>query len=110
MITLAARAALASNAQVIEVLRLIGARDVYVVRAFTRRITIRAIGGALIGAIIATLLVAALPPADQGTGLLAQFGFRGVQWLWPFTLPAVAGIVAFLASRAAAFATLRKTT
>jgi cell division transport system permease protein len=108
MITLAARAALASNAQVIEVLRLIGARDVYVARAFVRRVTLRAAGGALAGSAAGTLAVALLPPATEGTGLLAEFGFRGAEWLWPFALPLVAGIIAFLASRTAALSALKR--
>ena len=37
MITLAARAALATNAEVIRVLRLVGAKDSYIARAFVRR-------------------------------------------------------------------------
>ena len=49
MITLAANAALATNAQVIRVLRLIGARDTYIARAFVRRFTLRALSGAAIG-------------------------------------------------------------
>ncbi len=39
MITLAAQAALAANAQVIAVLRLVGARDGYIAQAFVRRFT-----------------------------------------------------------------------
>ncbi|MBD3766185.1 MAG: cell division protein FtsX, partial [Rhodobacterales bacterium] len=42
MITLAAQAALAANGQVIRVLRLVGARDAYIARAFVRRFTLRA--------------------------------------------------------------------
>ena len=49
MITLAANAALATNAQVIRVLRLIGARDTYIARAFVRRFTLRALSGAAVG-------------------------------------------------------------
>ena len=49
MITLAANAALAANAQVIRVLRLVGARDSYIARAFVRRFTLRALAGAAVG-------------------------------------------------------------
>lgn len=108
MITLAARAALSSNAQVIEVLRLIGARDVYVARAFVRRLTLRAIGGALLGSILGVICVALLPPADQGTGLLAGFGFQGAEWLWPGLLPFATGVVAFWSTRTAALSALKR--
>ena len=50
MITLAARAALAANAEVIRVLRLVGAKDSYIARAFVRRFTLRTLAGAAVGA------------------------------------------------------------
>jgi cell division transport system permease protein len=50
LITLAAQAALSANAPVIRVLRLVGARDAYIARAFVRRFTIRALAGAAGGA------------------------------------------------------------
>ncbi len=46
IITLAAQAALSANAQVIRVMRLVGARDIYIARAFVRRFTLRALAGA----------------------------------------------------------------
>ncbi len=109
MITLAARAALSANGQVIEVLRLIGARDVLVARAFVRRITLRAMAGALLGSGVGAIIVALFPPADAGTGLLVDFGFIGLQWLAPFLVVPGAGLVAFVATRAAALATLKRT-
>ena len=110
LITLAARASLSANREVIEVLRLIGARDVYVARAFVRRISIRAIGGTLVGAAIGVILVVILPPPSDPTGLFSAFGFRGIEWLWPFSLPPAAGLVAFASSRWTALGTLRRTT
>ena len=49
MVTLAANAALAANAQVVAVLRLVGATDRYIAEAFIRRFTIRAFIGASVG-------------------------------------------------------------
>ena len=49
IVTMAANAALAANHQVIQVLRLVGAKDAYIARAFTRRFTLRAFWGAIIG-------------------------------------------------------------
>lgn len=51
MITLAARAAMSANAQVISVLRLIGAKDAYIAAAFVRRFSLRAFSGAAIGSL-----------------------------------------------------------
>lgn len=57
MITLAANAALAANAQVISVLRLIGAQDSYIARAFVRRFTLRALLGAAVGTALGLSLI-----------------------------------------------------
>lgn len=108
MITLAASAALAANAQVIRVLRLIGARDVWIARAFVRRFTLRAMAGAAAGALAGTLAVAFLPAADSAGGFLTGLGFTGLGWLWPLALPPLAGVAALLATRIAAFRTLRE--
>jgi cell division transport system permease protein len=110
MITLAANAALATNAQVIRVLRLVGARDAYIARAFVRRFTLRAFGGAAGGTLLGMAAVAALPDADAAGGFLTGLGFQGAGWLLPLALPPLAGIVAFVATRVAAFTKLRDLT
>ncbi|WP_370879008.1 cell division protein FtsX [Gemmobacter fulvus] len=110
MITLAANASLAANAQVIRVLRLVGARDTYIARAFVRRFTLRALGGAAVGALAGMIGVALLPSADAAGGFLTGLGFTGWGWLLPLALPLLAGIVAFFATRAAALSKLRELT
>ena len=110
MITLAANAALAANAQVIEVLRLVGARDSYIARAFVRRFTLRAFGGAQVGALAGMIGIALLPSADAAGGFLTGLGFTGFGWLLPLCLPPLAAAVAFLATRRAALAKLRELT
>ncbi len=110
MITLAANAALATNAQVIRVLRLIGARDTYIARAFVRRFTLRALSGAAAGTLLGMAAVAALPDADAAGGFLTGLGFQGAGWLWPLLLPPLAGAIAFAATRFAAFSKLRQLT
>ena len=107
MITLAAQAALAANAQVIRVLRLVGARDIYIARAFVRRFSLRSLAGALAGTAVGVLAVAALPPVGDTASLLAGLGFEGGQWALPLLIPPVAGAVAFIATRLAAFRMLR---
>jgi cell division transport system permease protein len=110
MITLAARAALAANAEVIRVLRLVGAKDSYIARAFVRRFTLRTLAGAAVGAAAGMAGVAALPAADAAGGFLTGLGFAGKGWLWPLILPPLAALVAFLATRRAAFAKLKELT
>ena len=110
MITLAANASLAANAQVIRVLRLVGARDSYIARAFVRRFTLRALSGSAAGALAGLTGVALLPAADAAGGFLTGLGFQGAGWLWPLVLPPLAGLVAFIATRTAAFRKLRELT
>ncbi len=110
MITLAAQASLAANAQVIRVLRLVGARDVYIARAFVRRFTLRAGLGAVGGVIIGLLALQLMPDSDGVGGLITNIGFVGVGWIWPLLIPPLSAIVAFVATRRAAFARLREQT
>ncbi|SHI97394.1 cell division transport system permease protein [Shimia gijangensis] len=102
MITLAANAALAANAQVISVLRLVGARDDYIAQAFVRRFTLRALAGAAIGTAAGLIAVMILPAAQEKGGFLTGLGFQGMGWFWPLLIPPLAAIVAFFATRAAA--------
>jgi cell division transport system permease protein len=108
MITLAANAALAANLQVIRVLRLIGATDAYIARAFVRRFTIRTIGGAFGGTLVGMLAILLLPQSTDDKIFLTGLGFQAGQWLTPLVLPFLAGVVAFLATRAASNRALRK--
>lgn len=108
MITLAAQAALAANAQVIRVMRLVGARDIYIARAFVRRFTLRAFWGAALGTGGGVLAVLLLPSADVAGGFLTGLGFQGAHWFWPLIIPPLAATVAFFATRAAALKTLKE--
>ncbi len=107
MITLAAQAALAANAQVIRVLRLVGARDSYIARAFVRRFTLRAFGGAAAGTLAGMIAIALMPAAAEEGAFLTGLGFQGADWAWPLLIAPLAALVAFLATRLAAFRTLR---
>lgn len=107
MITLAAQSALAANVKVIRVLRLVGARDHYIARAFVRRFTLRALSGAALGTALGMIAMALLPSVQEEGGFLTGLGFAGLHWLWPLTVPLLAAITAFWATRAAAFKTLR---
>ncbi|MBT3141490.1 cell division protein FtsX [Phaeobacter gallaeciensis] len=110
MITLAANAALAANAQVIEVLRLVGARDRYIAGAFVRRFTMRALIGSAIGVGIGMGGVMLLPEASNEGGFLTGLGFQGLGWGVPLLLPLLSGVVAFFATWNAARRTLKELT
>jgi cell division transport system permease protein len=102
MITLAAKAALAANGQVIRVLRLIGARDITIATAFVRRFTKRAAVGATVGTLFGMAGIAMLPGMDAAGGFLTGLGFQGWGWLLPLLIPVVAAAVGFFATRWAA--------
>ncbi|WP_372839734.1 cell division protein FtsX [Phaeovulum sp.] len=103
MIVLAAQAALAANGQVIRVLRLVGARDTFIARAFVRRFSLRALSGAAAGTAVGMAALAALPATGDLGGLPAELGFVGAEWLVPLLIPPLAALVAWAATRAAAF-------
>ncbi|MEM9011628.1 MAG: FtsX-like permease family protein [Pseudomonadota bacterium] len=108
MVTLASQAALAANRPLIGTLRLVGARDVYIARAFVRRFTLRALLGAVIGASLGMAAFALVPRALGDTALVATFGFDGAEWALPALVPVATAAIAFAATRVAAFAALRR--
>ncbi|MDW3183037.1 MAG: FtsX-like permease family protein [Roseobacter sp.] len=108
MVTLAANTALAANAQVIAVLRLVGATDRYIAQAFIRRFTLRAFGGAIIGIALAMAAVSFLPKASDTAGFLTGLGFQGWHWFLPFLIPVLSALVAFVATGTAAKRALKR--
>ncbi len=107
IITLAVRTSLAANNQVIGVLRLVGARDVTIARAFVRRFTLRALLGAASGTVLGCTAILLLPAGDA---VLPGLGFRGAGWLLPLLIPILAALAAFAATRAAALSVLKEMT
>ena len=91
-------------------LRLVGARDAFIVRAFVRRFTLRSTGGAALGTIVGAIAILGLPGADDTSGFLTGLRFQGAQWLWCLAIPPVAGLVAFVATRIAALRALKEFT
>lgn len=107
MIALAASAALAANGRIIDVLRLVGARDAWIRRAFVRRFTARTLIGAAIGT-VAALIALLLFPSGAETGILGGIGFSGLEWLWPVLVPPAAAALAFAATHVAAARRLKE--
>lgn len=110
MITLAAQASLAANVQVIRVLRLVGATDLYIARAFVRRYTLRAGLGALMGTVVGVVAILLMPKSDTVSSVLMNVGIEGTEWIWVIFLPLLAALVAFFATRAAALRRLKEQT
>ena len=107
MITLAAQAALAANKQVIEVLRLVGARDSYIAGAFMRRFTNRAALGATVGAAAGVIAITLLPGTRTSESFLTDLSFEGLGWITPIFVPPVVAVLALLATRHAAARVLK---
>lgn len=107
-VTLAAQASLAANRGVIEVLRLVGAEDTFIARAFVRRFTRRALLGAAGGALAGCLALVLLPAAPESGDFLTGLGFIGALWLVPLAIPPVAAAIAFVATRHASLRMLKE--
>lgn len=107
IIVLAANAALSANAQVIRVLRLVGARDAFIAGAFVRRFTLRALIGAAAGSLAGAATVAMMPATDSAGGFLTGLRFEGWEWVFPLLIPLLAAAVSYVATRAAALHVLR---
>ncbi len=105
---LAATAATAANGAAIQTLRLVGARDGFIARAFTRRFTLGAAAGALAGTVAAVALLAFLPQASEQGFFLVGIGLTGWGWAAPVLVPIAAAAVAFAATRRATRRSLRR--
>lgn len=95
MVALAARASLAGNAEVVRVLRIIGAEDSFIAAAFTRRLSARAALGGLAGTAAGLAALASLPgiAADPGLTDVLLPGPAG----WALLLAGVPALVALIA-------------
>lgn len=108
MVTLAASAALAANTRVIEVLRLIGARDGFVVSAFTQRFSLRALSGSAAGTLVGLMALLAVPRVETADTFFSDLGLRGLEWAILLLIPPVAGGLAYAATRLTAIRKLRE--
>ncbi|MEM6384829.1 MAG: FtsX-like permease family protein [Pseudomonadota bacterium] len=106
-ISLAASSALSANGQIIDVLRIVGAKDRWIASAFIRRFTVRAFVGAAIGTVAAMIAVALLPDGVE-IGVLSGLGFQRSEWLWPLLVPFGAAGLAFAATWVAAARRLKE--
>ncbi len=102
IVVLSAHNALASNQGIIRTLRLLGAGDSYIARAFVRRITLRATMGAVLGMVLAMIVVLTFPSQPEDGGLLAGLSLSGADFIYPLLVPLLVAISAFAASRLAA--------
>lgn len=110
LVAFAARATLIGNRSIVETLRLIGAEDSFIARAFVGRLVRRAAIGSLIGTAFGCLCLWALPNIDAEDPALtvtAQPGALG-WFILLFVVPAFAVLITWLAARGAVRLTLRR--
>jgi len=101
MVAFSAMAALSANDEVIHVLRLIGAEDAYIARAFVGRQSLRALAGALIGNLLALAALFRLPSELPGERLISGLALHPTDWLLLLLVPPFLTAIAWLATRLA---------
>lgn len=108
MIALSAQATLAGNTEVVRVVRLIGATDRYIARAFMLRIAMRGFAGGVIGAVLGSLVLA-LTPGFEGSSQVnitmapGAVGSLVLLTLVPLGTTAIAIVASWIAIRAALY-------
>jgi len=92
---------------VIETLRMMGAYDGFIARAFVRRFTLGAVAGAGLGTALAVLALVAMPEGDRNVlgGLSPE---TALGWGLMLAIPGAAGAMAFGATSYAAHRTLAR--
>lgn len=100
-VVLAARAAIDTHKETIEILHLMGSTDVQIARLFQRRIALDALFGGLIGFLLAGLVLIALGDrlAALGSELLGTAALPPLAWLLLIALPMFGVLLAMLVAR-----------
>ena len=110
IVVLAARSALNTHRETIEVMHLLGATDAQIAQLFQRRIALDALFGAGIG--LATALITMLllrgRLAAVGSELLGSVGIGWAGWLFLLIMPALSAGLATIAARTTILSALRR--
>lgn len=119
VVSFTVRTGLATHAEVIEILHLIGARDSYIAGRFQRHVLTRSLVGAIIGAVLALVTVLALAlgtesrdpialGAEAPSVALAILPFALIDWLMIAIVPCCVVLVAVVTARLAVLANLAR--
>jgi cell division transport system permease protein len=107
---LAARSALGSNRETIEIIHLLGGTDRQIARMFQRSIGLDAVlgglGGLLLG--IAAALLLGRQFARLGSGMVAGGGLGPIDWALLVAIPLAGALLAMLTARVTVLAALRR--
>ena len=109
IVAFASRATLVANRHVVETVRLVGAQDAFIERAFVRQLMLRAAFGAGVGTLVGTFAIFLLPDVDTSDPTLALgLDPSGTQWLLLLLgVPVLSVLVTWVAARGAVRLTLR---
>lgn len=109
-VLLAARTALGTNRDTIEIVHLLGGTDAQIARVFQRSIGVDAAGGGAVGLVLAIVVILFLGRrfAGLGAGMVDQGALGWFDWLLLGLVPVVAVILATVTARITVMRTLRK--
>ena len=109
-VLLAARTALNSHRETIEIVHMLGGTDAQIARIFQRSATFDAAAGGLLGLALAVAVIVALGQrfAALGSGLAGAGTLGWIDWAALALVPVAATLLATLTARAAALGALRR--
>jgi cell division transport system permease protein len=109
-VLLAARTALGTNRETIEIVHLLGGTDSQIARVFQRSIGVDALGGGVVGLVLAAVVILALGRrfAGLGAGMVDNGALGLVDWLLLALVPVMTTLLAMLTARLTVIRTLRK--
>jgi cell division transport system permease protein len=110
IVVLAARSALNTHRETIEVMHLLGSTDAQIAQLFQRRIALDALFGAGLGlaAALITMLMLRGRLAAVGSELLGSVGIGWAGWLFLLLMPVVSAGLATIAARTTILSALRR--
>ena len=110
IVVLAARSALNTHRETIEVMHLLGSTDAQIAQLFQRRIALDALFGAGLGlaAALITMLLLRGRLAAVGSELLGSVGIGWAGWLFLLLMPVVSAGLATIAARTTILSALRR--
>jgi cell division transport system permease protein len=109
-VLLAARTALDSHRNTIEIIHMLGGTDVQIARVFQRSIAVDAAAGGALGLALAVVVIVALGRRFDalGSGLSGGAGLLWADWLMLALVPLAGVVLATFTARAAVLRALRR--